>query len=314
LVRCPHFWEARLDNRSSISELIAQHYQGLSPQLRIAADYVVGHFEDVASRSLRAIATGSKLNPPTYSRLARAIGLNSYEEMRELCRNEIKRRSIGYAEKASLLQASNDDDENGQSVPFALRQSASAIRNIDAFAQDLDVARLENVADRLVAAKRVFIAGSLASFGFAHYFGYLANLAFTHWQVIGQNGVSLTTALTGSTPDDALLVIMKHPYARRSVDATQMAHEAGSFVVVISDSLFCPASRYAAQSFVVPTDTPQFFSSYVTTLVLLESLMGMVIQRSGSESGSRVRQVEMNNHRAGEYWGAPQPTSIKEQQ
>lgn len=293
--------------------MIAQHYQGLSPQLRIAADYVVGHFHDVASRSLRAIATGSKLNPPTYSRLARALGLNSYEEMRELCRSEIKQRSIGYAEKASLLQASNDDDSNGEGIPFALRQSASAIRNIDAFAQDLDVARLEKVADRLVTSNRVFIAGSLASFGVAHYFGYLANLAFTHWQVIGQNGVSLTTTLTGAKRDDALLVIMKHPYASRSVDATQMAHEAGAFVVVITDSIFCPASRHAAHSFVVPTDTPQFFSSYVTTLVLLESLMGMVIQRSGSESGSRLREVELNNHRAGEYWGDPHPTSSKEQ-
>lgn len=293
--------------------MIAQHYQGLSPQLRIAADYVAGHFHDVASRSLRAVATGSKLNPPTYSRLARALGLNSYEEMRELCRSEIKQRSIGYAEKASLLQASNDDDGNGEGVPFALRQSASAIRNIDAFAQDLDVTRLEAVADRLVAAKRVFIAGSLASFGFAHYFGYLANLAFTHWQVIGQNGVSLTTTLTGVTQDDALLVIMKYPYARRSVDATQMAHEAGAFVVVITDSIICPASRYATHSFVVPTDTPQFFSSYATTLVLLESLMGMVVQRSGSESGSRLREVETNNHRAGEYWGDPQQSSNKEQ-
>lgn len=273
----------------------------------------MGHFHDVATRSLRAIATSSKLNPPTYSRLARALGLKSYEEMRELCRSEIEHRSIGYAKKASLLQASNNNDNGADRTPFALRQSASAMRNIDEFARDVDVARLGEVADRLVASKRVFIAGSLASVGFAQYFGYLASLAFTHWQVIGQHGVSLTTALTGVTSKDALLVIMKDPYARQSVDATQMAHESGAFVVVISDSIFCPASRFAAHSFVVPTDSPQFFSSYVATLVLLESLMGMVIQRSGHESGARVREVEMNNHRVGEYWRGPQPTSDKEQ-
>lgn len=306
------FREAKLNERASISELIAQHYEELSPQLRRAADHVMGHFHDIASRSLRAVASNSDLNPPTYSRLARALGLNSYEDMRELCRHEIKNHSVSFAEKASLMQASNNNDSNADRIPFALRQSTSAIGNIDAFARDLDVGRLSEVADRLVASKRVFIAGSMASVGFAQYFGYLANLAFTHWQVIGQNGISMSTTLTGVTPGDALLVIMKDPYANRSVDATQLAHESGAYVVVISDSIFCPASRFAAQTFVVPTDSPQFFSSYVATLVLLESLMGMVIQRSGHESGSRLKEVEMNNHRVGEYWRGPQPTSLKE--
>ncbi len=298
--------EGGLDERVTIKDLIAERYGSLSPQLRVAADYVVGHYHDVASRSLRAVAADSSLNPPTYSRLARALGLSSYEEMREMCRVEIKSRSISYAEKADLLQTASLADET---QPFALQQSTWAIRNIDEFAKELDIDKLREVADQLISAKRVFIAGSLASVGFAQYFGYLANLAFTNWQVIGQDGVALNTALTGISPDDALLIIMKDPYARRSVDATQIAHEAGAGVVVISDSMFCPAFRYATHSFIVPTDSPQFFSSYVATLVLLESLMGMVIRRAGREAGQRLKAVEMNNHRLGEYWQVTQPTS-----
>ncbi len=301
-----------MDERVSINDLIAQRYDTLSPQLRVAADYVVGHFHDVASRSLRAVAAGSNLNPPTYSRLARALGLNSYEEMRELCRSEIKRQSFSFAEKANLMQAAREEEKERQ-TPFALQQSASAIRNIDAFARELDIDRLRTVADRLVDANRVFIAGSLASVGFAQYFGYLANLAFTNWQVIGQNGVAASTALTGLTPDDALLVIMKNPYARRSVDATQIAHEAGAFVTVITDSVLCPAVRHATHAFMVPTESPQFFSSYAATLVLLESLMGMVIRRAGKESGRRLKAVEANNHRLGEYWQVTQSSSKREQ-
>ena len=261
-----------MEERVSINDLIAQRYDSLSPQLRAAADFVVGHCHDVASRSLRAIAAVSDLNPPTYSRLARALGLNTYEEMRELCRNEIKRRSFSFADRASLLQKAADEDHAG--TPFALQQSASAIRNIDEFAKSLDVAALGNVADRLVASERVFVAGSLASVGFAQYFGYLGHLAFTNWHVVSQNGTALTTALTGLTTHDALLVIMKNPYARRSVDATQIAHEAGAYCVVISDSMFCPAFRYASQTFIVPTDIPQFFSSYIATLVASGSADG----------------------------------------
>lgn len=296
-----------------INDLIAFHYDTLSPQLKVAADHVVGHHDDVASRSLRAIAATSKLNPPTFSRLARALGLGSYEEMRELCRDEIKYRSISFAEKASLLQSENGVYDDAEiHTPFALRHSASAIRNIDQFANELDIPRLRTVADRLVASQRVFLAGSLASVGFAQYFGYLANLAFSNWHVAGQNGVSPATALTGLSSTDSVLVIMKNPYAKRSVDAAQIAHESGAYVVVISDSISCPAFRFATHYFIVPTDSPQFFSSYIATLVLVESLMGMVIRRSGQEAHQRLREVETNNHRLGEYWQVTQSTSNRE--
>jgi len=296
-----------------INDLIALHYETLSPQLKIAADHVVGHHDDVASRSLRSIAASSNLNPPTFSRLARALGLASYEEMRELCRNEIKYRSISFAEKAGALQSeiSLDGGAEGQ-TPFALRQSASAVRNIDQFANDLDITRLRSVADQLVQSERVFLAGSMASVGFIQYFGYLATLAFDNWSIAGMNGITPTTMLTGVRETDSVIVIMKNPYAKRSVDAAQMAHESGAFVVVISDSIACPAIRFATHYFIVPTDSPQFFSSYMATLLLLESLMGMVIRRSGQKVHDRLREVETNNHRLGEYWQVTQPTSNRE--
>jgi DNA-binding MurR/RpiR family transcriptional regulator len=296
-----------------INDLIALHYDTLSPQLKMAADHVVGHHDDVASRSLRSIAATSNLNPPTFSRLARALGLASYEEMRELCRKEIKYRSISFAEKAGLLQSENALDGGAEpQIPFALRQSASAIRNIDQFVNDLDVGRLRTVADRLVASQRVFMAGSLASAGFIQYFGYLATLAFDNWHIAGQNGVPPATTLTGVSSADSVIVVMKNPYAKRSIDAAQLAHESSAFVVVISDSIACPAFRFATHHFIVPTDSPQFFSSYIATLLLLESLMGMVIRRSGQQVQKRLTEVETNNHRLGEYWQVTHSTSNRE--
>ncbi|MCY6382622.1 MurR/RpiR family transcriptional regulator [Hoeflea prorocentri] len=301
-----------MERRVTVNDLIALHYENLSPQLRLAADYIADHHHDVASRSLRAVAASSNLNPPTFSRLARALGLQSHEDMRELCRKEIKYRSLSFAEKATALRMEEKDGDDADQTPFALRQTASAVRNINQFANELDVKRLRLVADRLVKSKRVLIAGSMASAGFAEYFSYLANLAFTNWHVVGLDGTSLATSMTGLENHDAVVIIMKHPYARRSVDAAQIAFEAGAFVIIVSDSISCPAFRYASHYFIVPTDSPQFFSSYIATLLLLETLIGMVIRRSGLEASNRIEEVEMNNHRLHEYWQVNQPTSIRE--
>jgi len=194
------------------------------------------------------------------------------------------------------------EDSDAGDVPFALRQAASAIENIEQLSHDLDIARLRLVADRLIASRKVFLAGSLSSAGFVQYLGYLASLAFENWRVVDNGTASLPMVVTDLSQDDAVVVILKDPYAARSVNAARFAAEAGAFVVVISNQVSCPAFQYATQRFIVPSDSPQFFSSYAATLVLIECLAGMLIRRSGPDAQARLAEVESNGHRLGEYW------------
>jgi DNA-binding MurR/RpiR family transcriptional regulator len=294
--------EILLDTRISIRDLIAQNYDSLSPQLRLAADYVSENLQDVSSRSLRTVAADSSLKPPTFSRLARALGLATYEDMRELCRKEILNRSLSFSEKARVLRTDGGEDPDGTGMPFALRQAASAIANIERFSHDLDIAKLRAVADRLIMSRKVFLAGSLSSAGFVQYLGYLTSLAFDNWRVVDNGTASLPMVVTDLTDNDAVVVILKDPYAARSVNAARFAAEAGAFVVVISNQVSCPAFQYATQRFIVPSDSPQFFSSYAATLVLIECLAGMLVRRTGPDAQARLAEVESNGHRLGEYW------------
>ena len=66
---------------------VAEKYSGLSEQLRKAADYVLSHPLDVASRSLRAISSESNVSPATYSRLSRVLGYDNFEQVRDSSRS-----------------------------------------------------------------------------------------------------------------------------------------------------------------------------------------------------------------------------------
>ena len=68
----------------SFSDRVAAGYAGLSPQLRRAADFVAANGQEVATRSLRQVSVAAGVTPPTLSRLARALGFDSYEALREL--------------------------------------------------------------------------------------------------------------------------------------------------------------------------------------------------------------------------------------
>ena len=115
-------------------------------------------------------------------------------------------------------------------------------------------------------------------------------------------GASLSADMAGLDERDAALILTKAPYAKRSVLAAEMAAETGAYVLVVTDSHSCPALEFASAHFIVPTESPQFFSSYVATLVLIETLVGMLVVRAGVEARARIREVEARNHLHGEFW------------
>ncbi len=132
---------------------------------------------------------------------------------------------------------------------------------------------------------------------------YMANFLTDNWHMAGRMGASVGSALTGLGRDDSLVIVTKPPFARKSILAAQQARELGVFVVVITDSHTCPALATADAGLLVPTRSPHFFSSYVATLFLVETIIGMLAGRSGSEAAARIAEVETRNRKFEEAGG-----------
>lgn len=286
--------------QTTIQELFATHYDGLSPQLRRAADFVAEHPVEVATRSLRQVAAATRLAPPTFSRLARALGLDAYEDLRDLCRQDLQRPRPSLAERALSLQ--QGDTPPGESGSLLYRQAAAALGNVQALADRIEPERLEAAAARLCDARRVLLVGTMSSNGFLDYLAYMAGMALPNWTVAGQHRGTLTADLIDLSPEDAVLVMTKSPYARQAVEAAALARESGAYVLAISDAIQSPILPYADDGFVVAVESPQFFPSYVATLVLLETIMGLVVRHGGDAAQKRIASVEKANHDFGQYW------------
>lgn len=283
----------------TIETRINAHYAGLSAKLRAAADFVAEHPVEVATRSLRSVAQASGVSPATFSRLARALGFADYEALREAGRTAVGQRIAPFSERARALRRSGA----GQSAtdPFELQARACA-SNITYLEQTLSGATLDAAVSSLHAAGRVLLIASMGSSGIVEYFGYQAQWFLSNWVVAGRHGVSTAASLARMSRGDAVLVLVKAPYARRSIAALAQAREIGLSTVVITDAHSSPALAYADHAFVVPTQSPNFFSSYVATLVLLESMMTMLLHRAGPEAETRIRETEDTVARLGENW------------
>ena len=260
---------------------------------------MVGNEMEIATYSLRTVSGNAGLAPATFTRLSQALGFSSYEAMRDLCRAAIGRQTLSFTERAQLLAR----DENGvRKQPFFDRQLSACLDNLSMMGSELDKDRLKEVVEHLNSAREVLLFGAFSSSGLVEYFAYLARYFAKNWRIAGQMGASLSSAMVGLNEQDAVLIITKAPYARRSVMAAQMAADAGAYVIVITDKHSCPVLDYAGAYFIVPTESPQFFSSYAATLVLVETIVGMLVSKAGAKAHARIEEVETRNHQSGEFW------------
>ncbi len=275
---------------------LAANYASLSAKLREAADYVAAHPVDIATRSLRTVATDSRLAPATYSRMSRALGYASFEELREVMRLNIGRRVDSFSTRAERLQAQHGNENNS----FSQSHLQACLTNLQKLDDVLDTEQLEETVDRLHHARNVLLLGALGSTGIVEYLSYMANFFTDNWSMASRMGASLGGGLVDLGAQDALIVVTKPPFAANVIKSAELARAQGVYVVVITDTHACPALRHASAGFVVPTESPHFFSSYVATLFLVETMIGMLASRSGAVARERIAKIEASNRRLGE--------------
>ncbi|GBE44147.1 DNA-binding transcriptional regulator HexR [bacterium BMS3Bbin10] len=274
----------------------------LSPKLRSAAEFVVAHPDEVATRTLRQVAKAAKLTPPTLSRLARALDCDTYEDLREICRGELKRRNRVLADKAQeLLQLSSGNGQAGKPGVF-LVQARSAMENVQELMETIELDRLRAAADALANARKVVLLGATSGLAMVSYFRCMASMAFDNWRVAGADGAFWATEIAKLGPEDAVFFVSLRPYADQPVRAAQIAAETGAQIIAVTDSLKSPHARVATHCFIVETQSPQFFPSHVAPLVLIEGLMGMVVRRAGKQAAARIQSSESTGHVLQEYW------------
>lgn len=270
---------------------LAPVYGSLSAKLQRAADYVVAHPVNTATRPLRALAHESGVAPATFSRLAKALEYDSFDALRDVIRISIGRQVDSFATRAERLEAEHGSGESD----FTSVYMDACIDNIRSLGAQIDRDQLNETVQRLSTARKVVSLGALGSANVAEYMAYMASFITDNWRLAGHAGSSLGSTLVGMGERDAIVIITKPPFVPRVLNAAKLAHERGIYVVVISDTHTCQALQYASSGFIVPTNTPHFFSSYTATIFLVETIIGKLAAQAGSSE--RIAIIEQHNRR-----------------
>ena len=282
----------------AVLDLLGQALGGLTPETRKAATFVLENTGEVGVSSIREIADAAGVKPNTFVRMARAVGFEGYEEFREPFRQEIRRGSPSFTDRARWLQSLGGSGQLGELYADMV---TAAIRNIEASFARTDAECLKVAGDAILGARTTFVLGVGVYNTNARNFAYLADQAAADVRAIPRAGGVASDDLSRAGPRDVLVAMTSKPYRTEIVEAVELAREAGLTVIAISDSPASPIVLNADHAFVVGTETPQFFPSSVAIIALLETLMAFVVAGSPAAVIDEIDAFHARRHKLGLY-------------
>lgn len=259
-----------------LREQIIAQFDGMSAQLQQAARYLLEHPEEVALVSMRELARLAAVQPATMTRLAKVLGFQGYNEIRAHYAQTVRQRNDGFAAKVRQRDG-QAASAPGSDIAHHMLHGLSA--QIAALCEPEPLQRLTAMAERLAAAKKIYVLGLRSSHAVAWHFHYVMSL-------LGERSVHLDgpagtggDALIRAKPDEVLLAISINPYARDTLTLAQLAKDKGLAVLSITDSEVSPLVSISEHTVYCATESYSFFHTLAPALAVSEVLCTLLAER-----------------------------------
>lgn len=272
-----------------LAHLVLERFDGLPPQLRAAARFLLDHPRDVALLSTREQAQRAGVSPAALTRLAQRLDLAGYEEVRRLYAQALRGAPAGLAGRAEKLVAAGGADGDAAFVAGFLQAMGE---DLSALADGAAAQALARAADALAGAARVKCLGLRSSFAVAYMAAYVMGLVGVRAELVDAPGGAGLDRLRDLADDDAVLAISVRPYTRTVRQALAFARERGATVVAVTDDPLSPIARAANVVVPVRIETPSFFHAMTPAFATVECLAALVARRRGAEAPAAARRAE----------------------
>ena len=287
---------------SSVTARLEQAFPNLSPQLRLAARYVLDAPDDVALNSMRTVASHAGVHPSTLVRLAQELDFSGYAEFREPFRQRLRTHGERYADRARTLQTRGNKPDASGSESLLEEAFQAGTRNLQNTFASVSDTELSELAGLLNGARRIYVVGMRKCYPVAYYLHYAFRMFLDN--AVLANGVAATVAddLRDVQKGDVLIAVGFDSYTRGTVRATRHAVSVGADVVAITDSTLSPLAQDARQTFIVANDSPSFFRSLAAAMALAETIVAYLVAEGGEEAVSHLTKTEQHLEAFGTYW------------
>lgn len=281
-----------------VAQLQAE-FDSLSRELQRAARWIADHPADVCFLSMREQARLAEVVPPTMTRLAKALGYESFKTFQGEFRGYVSWNAGDYSARAKRLQAGA---KKASKVVAQLERIQET--NVETLAALNGDERFVKIAAMLLKAKNVAFLGFRSCHSVALHAQYLYSMLLGRGVLLQDAYGTMAELVDGLEAGSVIFAVGLAPYSRQTVDVVKRAAAKKIAVVAITDSELSPLARNAKERLLFEAASNSFFHSLVAAHALVECVMAEVAAHGGKTVLSRLQAREALLRETGAYWTA----------
>lgn len=275
------------DSGDTVADRLQRAFDSLTRAERQLADSIFENYPVSGLGTITIVAQAADVSTPTVARMVQKLGYKGFPEFQAALRSELEAKISGpiakhetWAEQAPEGHILN---RFAETVNSNIRQT---LAQIDTTSFDQSCAMLAD------PARDVYVVGGRITRSLADYF-------FLHMQVIRPN-VTHIQSISNAWPHylldinqgDLVVVFDIRRYENSTLKLAEMAHEKGARIILFTDQWRSPVAKYSDHVFCSRIVVPSAWDSLLVPMLLLETLIAEVQEKTWGETRPRMEALE----------------------
>ena len=259
---------------------------GFSKGQKRIAHYILENYDKAAFMTASKLGKLVGVSESTVVRFAAELGYDGYPNMQRALQEMIRSRLTS----TQRIQAAGDQF-SGQNVLSAVVQSD--IEKLRLVASRADRAEFEQVVDKIMSARHIYILGVRSSSFVAGYLHFYLHLLFENVTLVQTNTAGeIFEQLFRIGPGDVLIAISFPRYSQITVNTVKFAQDRGAGIIAVTDNELSPVCQMADAALLAPCEMLSFVDSMVAPLSLINALLIAVGSRLGTDASKTFAELE----------------------
>ena len=223
--------------------VIHERYDSMSKGYQAIALYLTQNPNDVAVRSVNAIAERCGVHASNFVRFAQALGYTGFKDLQELFQKRLSTAAPGFEARVKALEGELGGREDQSQYGFLRDLVVRDVASLQALLTDISPDDITRAAELLEKADAVYLIGQLRSAPVVDLLRYVLTMLGKRCVLLDPSGGLATHMARTIGPGDVLVAVSFRFYATEVVNVVESVAARGNPIIAISDSTLSPLAK-----------------------------------------------------------------------
>ena len=270
----------------SILHTIESSMSGFSKGQKRIAGYILENYDKAAFMTASKLGKLVGVSESTVVRFASELGYDGYPSMQRALQEMIRSRLTS----TQRIQAAGDLFDRQDLLGAVLQSDIDKLREIVA---EADRTEFDNVVERIMGARHIYILGVRSSSFVAGYLNFYMHLLCENVTLVQSNAAGeIFEQLFRIGPEDVMLAISFPRYSKVTMNTVKFAQDRGASIIAITDNELSPGYQMSDAALLAPCEMISFVDSMVAPLSLINALLVALAHRMGTDVATTFAELE----------------------